>query len=45
MGKTQDEHWLDKHIVEQQEQRAIIDAVCDPFEAADLCEIITEQNE
>jgi hypothetical protein len=35
--------WLDKYI--EQEQREIMERVCDPFNPEELCEIISEDEE
>ena len=37
--------WLDKYIEEQRGNREIMKKICKPYTPAELCELITEQDE
>ena len=37
--------WLDEVIAEQAEQKATMDKIAAPFTPAELCELVTEQEE
>ena len=39
------EYSWDHYIKAQAEQKAILDTLCKPYSPAELCEIITEQEE
>jgi hypothetical protein len=43
--KTEEYLWLDKYIVEQTEQREILAKLAYPYDPAELCELVDEQEE
>jgi hypothetical protein len=45
MANNDPNSWLDEYVAEQAEQKAIMDSVCAPYTAAELCEIIDEASE